>query len=182
MTETARTLLTFVFAQARETLERSPEQVGSALGMSGRTVRRLENPDDEQRPRRATLQALAGFYGLDARFLTTLGEWDALAGRELAEHVAELAGADTEPPDPDDPEGAAALRGLVLRLARGAGVRAQPGETWQLPAGVPGAEDVPALVDMFVTLDRGRQRLAMQLLADLRRARDADRPADPAKV
>ena len=88
--DSARGLLSFVFTEARETLERSPEQVGRTLGMSGRTVRRLEDPEDEQRPRRATLHALAEFYGLDAGFMTTLAsvEWENYEGAELAQRLA----------------------------------------------------------------------------------------------
>ena len=165
-------MLAFVFAEARETLERSPEQVGSALGMSGRTVRRLESADDEQRPRRATLQSLASFYGLDARFVMTLSDWDTLAGGELAQRLAEQADTEREPDDDD------ALRGLALRLARGAGVRAHARNLVALAPGMPGAEDVPALVDAFCSLDRRRQRLALTLLDELVAARERERLSD----
>jgi transcriptional regulator with XRE-family HTH domain len=163
--ETARSLLAYVFAEARGMLERSPEQVGASLGMSGRTLRRLESPADEQKPRRSTLQTLAGFYGLDTRFVLALSEWDDAAGSALAERVAELA---DESRVPDSVE---TLRALALRLARGSSLRL-PGDPNQqllvpLGAGVPGAEDVPALVDAFVSLDRRRQRLVMTLTDEL---------------
>ena len=167
--ETARSLLAFVFAEARETLERSPEQVGSSLGMSGRTIRRLESADDEQRPRRATLQTLASFYGLDARFVTELGDWEALGGAELSERLCELVGEEREPEDE------LALRTLALRLARGAGARAAASGVMQLAPGMPGAEDVPTLVEAFSRLDRRRQRLALTLLDELVAAREHER-------
>lgn len=172
MTETARTLLAFVFAEARDTLELSPEQVAGALGMSGRTVRRLESSEGKQRPRRATLQTLASFYGLDSRFVRALGDWDVLEGPELGQRLAELRDDDRDPEEPEE------LRALALRLARGAGTRVQAGEVVALAPGLPGAADVPRLVDAFVRLDRRRQRLALALLDELVSARERDRLDD----
>ena len=169
--DSARGLLSFVFTEARETLERSPEQVGRTLGMSGRTVRRLEDPDDEQRPRRTTLRSLAEFYGLDAGFMTTLAsvEWENYKAAELAQRLAQLAGDDREPEDTEQ------LLALALRLARGSGARVHSSELMALAPGVPGVEDVPRLVDLFVSLDRRRQQLALTLLNELAAARDRDR-------
>src|ERR1700693_3428895 len=61
MSEQPRAVLGEVLRRAREGLSRSPEQVGALVGISGRTVRRLEVGEADS-PRRVTLDALAGFY------------------------------------------------------------------------------------------------------------------------
>ena len=73
MSQTPPGVLGEVLRRAREALNRSPEQVGALVGISGRTVRRLEAGDAE-RPRRVTLEALAGFYGLNPDVIVELAE------------------------------------------------------------------------------------------------------------
>ncbi len=162
----ARELLRFVLASARQTLDRSPEQVGAVVGVSGRTVRRLEDREERARPRRSTLQTLAAFYGLDAGFVVRLAQWDELAGDELAAELAELSGGELD--GAQDGE----LRSLALRLARGGPGAA--GQLTGLAAGVPGGQDVPGLVNAFIGLDRRRQLLAMALLEELAGAQAAE--------
>src|SRR5690348_15241828 len=59
---TARGLFSLVLTEARLTLDRSPEQVEAAVGVSGRTIRRLEDPASDMSPRGTTLAAVANFY------------------------------------------------------------------------------------------------------------------------
>src|SRR4051812_18215818 len=87
-----RALLGAVLRNARETLgDRSPEQVARVAGVSGRTIRRLEEGDFEHRPRVVTLDALASFYGLRAGFLRELAAWTVLSDQEVAERLHEAA-------------------------------------------------------------------------------------------
>ena len=183
-----------VLRRAREGLSRSPEQVGALVGISGRTVRRLE-AGDADRPRRVTLDALAGFYGLNADALAELAdyEFDPAAGTgaflvHLRERVAELLG----------PGVAEALEGvdeepveLAMRLARLSGRRADDLSPDRARAQVvisylrsaantsprEHGEVVEAFVD-FLALDRGRRHLARQLLHDLRQAQDTEQRSD----
>lgn len=156
---TARSLLAYVFAQAREMLDRSPEQVGGALGMSGRTVRRLESADDKQRPRRSTLQTLASYYGLDVGFVSALAEWEGLQGAELAARLDELSEIEV-PPD------GAAMRAVALRLARGGSARGMAAGG-QLPLGLANSEDWAAMVEVFLSLNTRRRRLLVSLGQEL---------------
>lgn len=156
---TARSLLAYVFAQAREMLDRSPEQVGGALGISGRTVRRLESADDEQRPRRSTLQTLAGYYGLDIGFVSSLAEWQGLQGADLAERLGELS-------DDEVSLDGVAMRAAALRLARGGSTRGMA-VGGQLPPGLANSEDWTAMVEAFLSLNARQRRLLISLAQEL---------------
>jgi transcriptional regulator with XRE-family HTH domain len=183
-----------VLRRAREGLNRSPEQVGALVGISGRTVRRLE-AGDADRPRRVTLDALSGFYGLNADAVAELAEYelDPAAGTgtflaHLRQRVTEILG----------PGVADALEGvdeepveLAMRLARVSGRRADDLSPDRARAqvvisylrGAPNSsprehgEVVDAFVN-FLALDRNRRALARQLLHDLRQAQDAEQRSD----
>src|SRR4051794_37568430 len=144
---TARQLLGAVLREARETVDRSPEQVGSAAGVSGRTIRRLEEPEpDTTRPRRVTLEALASFYGLRTSFVRQLAEWGDAAGEPLAELLRDAAAAALGAEvvegyaTGDDDE----LTTLAMRMARHSTPRPE----------APNPQDAPAR-RMFVSFTRG---------------------------
>jgi len=184
---TARALLAWVLAEARYNLDRSPEQIASLVGLSGRTIRRLEDPHEARRPRAATLRPLASFYGLDPRFIEQLNDWGDLDGAELGAAVRHRTADLLE--DSDAEELAAApdeLRMLALRAARGRG----PGRTTstrtdeilgpqvvqlleRLARSLAADEhsDLIQLLDGFAALDRRRRRLLVALLQDLGAAR-----------
>lgn len=172
-------------------LDRSPEQVASAVGLSARTVRRLEDPDEPRRPRSATLKPLADFYGLDLPFVEELVSWDDLHGSALRttlrERTSELMD-DAEAAEladaPDE------LQLLALRAARGRGPRptagaldmelAEPGLVYALERAVrvlaPDEHDaLVMLVEGFGQLDRRRRRVLTELVADLQAGRDRER-------
>lgn len=67
-------LLARVAREGRYLMSESPEQVGSAVGLSGRTVRRIEDPDMERRPRRLTVETLCQYYALDSELLVLLAK------------------------------------------------------------------------------------------------------------
>jgi transcriptional regulator with XRE-family HTH domain len=182
-----RAVLGEVLRRARDGLNRSPEQVGSLVGVSGRTVRRIEAGDAE-RPRRVTLDALSGFYGLNPDVIAELADFESGAAGKLLlylrERVTEVLG----------PGVADALEGveeepveLAMRLARLAGPRAdamtpERGRTQFVISYLRGAaatapreltEAVDAFTD-FLALDRSRRGLARQLLRDMRQAQDAE--------
>jgi transcriptional regulator with XRE-family HTH domain len=74
-------------------LGESPEQVGGAIGVSGRTIRRLEEAASD-RPRDITLRTLASYYGMSPDFFRWIVREPA-TGDDLEErlrHRAELAG------------------------------------------------------------------------------------------
>ena len=180
-----------VLRRARDGLNRSPEQVGSLVGISGRTVRRIE-VGDADRPRRVTLDALSGFYGLNPDVVAELADFEPDASEPLLLHlrqrVAELLG-----------DGVAqALEGveeepveLAMRLARLGGPRAddmtpERGRTQLVISYLRGAatssprehtEVVDTFVD-FLALDRSRRALARQLLRDLRQAQDSEQQGE----
>lgn len=184
---TARALLAWVLAEARYTLDRSPEQIASAVGISGRTIRRLEDPHEARRPRASTLRPLASFYGLDPRFIEELNEWGDLAGADLGAAVRERTAEMFE--DGDAEEVAAApdeLRMLALRAARGrrsgrtTSTRAealfglQVAELLETLARSLAADERGGfieLLDGFNTLDRRRRRLLVAVLHELGAAR-----------
>lgn len=190
-------MLAAVLREARETLGRSPEQVGTACGVSGRTIRRLEEPgSDTANPRGTTLDALAAFYGLRQSFVRLLADWADLAGPELNEAVLAEA-VDTlglEGDDlMDDEVDYDALIGLAMRMARGSAPR--PGElgpeaapaqqlfvsftrgqgSWDALKRDGESEDAIALLNDFLALDRPRQRTLRALAADLRAAGEHER-------
>jgi transcriptional regulator with XRE-family HTH domain len=182
-----RAVLGEVLLRAREGVNRSPEQVGSLVGISGRTVRRLE-AGEADRPRRVTLEALAGFYGLNPDVVAEIAEFKVSAGDALLRHLRKrvedvvgpgvtqaLEGADGEAVElamrlarlsGSRADGLTPERGraqLVISYLRGTSTRS-PGEH---------TEVVDAFVD-FLALDRTRQTMARQLLRDLRRAQESD--------
>lgn len=186
MSQTAQAVLGEVLRRARESLNRSPEQVGPLVGISGRTVRRLE-AGEADRPRRVTLEALAGFYGLNPDVIVALAEAD---GEDSQARLEYLRGAVS---DALGPGVVAALEGvddeeveLAMRLARLTGIRADEMSPDRARAQSvisflrnaaerspkDHAEAVEAFVD-FLSLDAGRRGLARQLLRDLRVAQDA---------
>lgn len=195
MSMTATELLGDVLIRARATVGRSPERVGEQVGVSGRTIRRLEE-GTSTRPRRTTLQVLAGYYGLNPEFLVTLTTWSAQrehgpdvrsrlnerAVRELGLEVAEslLADADGE-------------RELAMRLARAPQATllssAVPGSgrAWTATAllqalgglGGQGTNDrdrieLLSAVGGLVSLDRRRRRLVAELIEQLGDVQAAD--------
>lgn len=192
---TARSLLSYVLYEAREMLARSPEQVGAAVGVSGRTIRRLEDPNNGAQPRHTTLGAVATFYGLDPQFIAELADGE--EGEEATlRWLREQAGARAEE-FADRPDEARQLALLLSRGApRGSGA-SDPAETAvmagfgsgkshmlalvtsRMQTSLSGSGDdfaeVGELVEAFLGLDRRRRRLALALLGDLRAARDAER-------
>ena len=177
----SRDLLSYVLFEAREMLDRSPEQVGAAVGVSGRTIRRWENPDHTAQPRQTTLSAVASFYGLDAQFISELAAWEGSAEatlRWLRERAGqsgdEFAGRSDE------------AQQLAMQLARGTSRRVVVGgfgsgktqAYLQQVASLAGDEDeaeLSGLVEAFLRLDRRRRRLAMMLVQELQAAREAER-------
>lgn len=185
---TARTLLASVLREARYMLDRSPEQIALAVGLSARTVRRLEDPSEPRRPRSMTLRPLANFYGLDHPFLEQLVLWGDMEGSALRtalrERTFELL---TEAEAGDLEDAPDELRLLALRAARGAGSggRATPIEgltqgllqTMQGVVRTLAADEHDALaelVDRFGQLDRRRRRMLVALAADLQAGRDRE--------
>jgi transcriptional regulator with XRE-family HTH domain len=188
MEELPRAVLGEVLRRAREGLNRSPEQVGALVGISGRTVRRLELAEAD-RPRRVTLDALAGFYGLNPDVMAEIAEFEPNAHAELLVHlrhrVAEVLGPSvTQALDGVDEETVE----LAMRLARLGGARShdltpERGRTQSVISYLRGGatssprehtEVVDAFVD-FLALDRNRRSLAQQLLRDLRRSQESER-------
>lgn len=188
---TATELLGKVLSRARATVGRSPEQVGEQVGVSGRTIRRLEE-GTSARPRRTTLQALASYYGLNREFLLALGDWSASritaadvsdrvrdrAERELGAEVVQALGASRD----DDVE-------LVMRLARGpqSGLvplnlpgsgRMQTALTLLQTLKGPGAPwssererlEVLTAVGSLIALDKRRRRVVAELIEQLHEA------------
>jgi hypothetical protein len=186
-----RALLSYVLCEARNLLDRSPEQVGAAIGMSGRTIRRLEDPEYIAQPRRTTLTTVAAFYGLDAQFVAELADWedgeDALLAwmREQAGFRGqEFSGRSDE------------ARQLAMLLARGPGrgngevpaLGFGSGKTHAWAAVVhrlkglelrsghdEETDELVGLLGAFLSLDRRRRRLALALMEELRAAREAER-------
>src|SRR5262245_47002803 len=78
-----------VLAEARRLLGRSPEQVGEATGLAGRTIRRLES-GLVLRPHRTTLEALADIYALDPHVLRQLVSWADLEEDRVLDELRRL--------------------------------------------------------------------------------------------
>jgi transcriptional regulator with XRE-family HTH domain len=187
---TARALLAWVLAEARYNLDRSPEQIASLVGLSGRTIRRLEDPNEARRPRATTLRPLATFYGLDLRFIEQLNEWGDLEGADLGVAVREQTATLLKETDAEEVAGAPdELRMLALRAARRGGPRRATNtriEELFAPEAVQSLErlarslaadeqdDFIKLLDGFSALDRRRRRLLVALVNDLCAARDRD--------
>jgi transcriptional regulator with XRE-family HTH domain len=177
---TAARLLGEVLARAREMVGRSPEQVGDQTGVHGRTIRRLED-GDSRRPRRTTLQALAGFYGLDADFLTCLASWSAEGadGEILHRLVIEEARAeigDAAIAELDEQEEGDLLIAISMRLSRRRGGGSPSGRASSGDAAQGGIEEeeISSLVEVLASLDRRRRRVAGDLLLELRRGQVAE--------
>ena len=186
---TARTLLGRMLQEGREVAGRSPEAVATVTGISGKTIRRLEE-GETARPRPVTLDSLAGFYALDAAFLRQLAEWDELAGEELSGGVRELAVARLGPLAPetaaeaDDP-----LLWLAMRLGTAGASRpreeANGSGRGELLWGLPGTRladvdartraQMTALLEDLLALDPRRRELVTELVADMRAAQERGR-------
>lgn len=148
-----------VLREARSLLGRSPEQVGRATSLTGRTIRRLEAAETH-RPHASTLEALAAFYALDSGVLHQLVAWSPLDQRAV---IAQLALLDESAPDDFTVEQRA------MRLARrGVAEKSAPPAEHADP-------EVADVVEQFLALDRGRRTRARMLLRDLRTAADAER-------
>ena len=186
---TARTLLAWVLREARHMLDRSPEQIASAVGLSARTVRRLEDPTQPRRPRSMTLKPLANFYGLNEAFLEELVSWGDMDGSALRKVLRERTfGLVSDEEAADLADAPDELRLLALRAARGGVARVQAGMLTD--AFAPGLvqslqrtmralppdehDDLTALMDRFGQLDRRRRRVLMALIADLQAGRDRE--------
>src|SRR4051812_25488560 len=91
MTVTAKDLLGHVLREARETIDRSPEQVAQVAGTSGRTIRRLEEGQYDSRPRAVTLDALSTFYGLRSGFVRELADWGEARDDDVLQRLAAAA-------------------------------------------------------------------------------------------
>jgi hypothetical protein len=140
-------LLAHVAREGRYLTGESPEQVGEAAGVAGRTIRRIEDPRLDRCPRRLTLETLAHYYSLDATLLVWLSGCG-LDGDALEREVrgrATRAGVDS----------ASTLARVALALARVSG-----GET-----AVP--EDEKRLVVSFRRLDSSRRRIAAVMVEQL---------------
>jgi transcriptional regulator with XRE-family HTH domain len=181
---TGRGLLGAVLKSARETVDRSPEQVGNATGISGRTVRRLEEgAQTAMRPRPVTLDALAGFYGLRAKALNDLAELSDCTGQALVERVRDLAeqtlGADAVRDASGDED---EVFVLAMRMARQLPARTEASAEpfamrltrWAGIEQAADAEMVGELLEDLLVLDRRRLRLAADLVAELRAAREQE--------
>lgn len=172
-----------VLRRAREALGRSPEQVGAVTGIAGRTIRRLEAGESD-RPRRVTLETLAGFYGLEPDALIGLADApadrmaflsmlrDQVASHTAPEVVEALEGLDDEPVE------------LAMRWARTPGQRSDFGVDEErlgerladLRRASP--QDYAMTADAvwaFMALDRTRKSLVLGLLRDLRSAQEGER-------
>jgi len=176
---TAARLLGEVLARAREMVGRSPEQVGDQTGVHGRTIRRLED-GSSRRPRRTTLQALAGFYGLDAEFLARLAEWSAAGAEGEWLHGLVIGEARTEIGEAaiaelDEEEQGDLLIAVAMRLSRRGGGSLSGGSLHGAanPASVE-EEEIAGLIELLTGLDRRRRRVVVGLLLELRRGQVAE--------
>lgn len=90
---TAMAVLGHVAREGRLFLGESPEQVGGSIGVSGRTIRRLEAVESG-RPRDITLRTLASYYGMSPDFFRWIARETAIGDAldERLRHRAELAG------------------------------------------------------------------------------------------
>jgi transcriptional regulator with XRE-family HTH domain len=183
---TAGRLLGQILCEGRQGVGRSPERVEDVTGVSGRTVRRLEE-GATSRPRAVTLESLASFYGLDPGFLRQLAAWKDTTGDELDVRLRDLAverfgeAAEVITDDVEDP-----LLWLGMRLAR-AGRRATP-SAWGMgrlhpPVATDSGTDLTELEELLADLgrlDRRRMVLVRELVRELRVAQDRDRVDTPA--
>lgn len=149
-------LLSYVLREGRFLTGETPEQVGDALDLSGRTIRRLED-SSVRSPRAMTLEALAGYYALNASFLRWLADLDADGASvrdALKEWAAEV-----------DVEATAENPQLAMLLARTGVGRRRPRDL-----AVEGSE----LVAHLMALDRRRRALVSALVDELLMAQSED--------
>ena len=151
-----------VLAEARALIGRSPEQVGEATHLSGRTIRRLER-GQIARPHRSTLAALAHFYALDATLLQQLVAWVQFDPASLLEALRHL------------DEGAPAEMGAVELAMRAARRGVDAGSRG--PGGLHPDPEVASIIENFLALDRRRRTHVRLLLTDLRHAAELERTA-----
>jgi transcriptional regulator with XRE-family HTH domain len=147
----AGVVLAHIAREGRLFLGESPEQVGGSIGVSGRTIRRLEEAASS-RPRDITLRTLATYYGMNPDFFRWVAR-QAATGDGLEErlrHRAELAGLQQV----DDP------LALALMLAR------------HRPAARVTREqaELEALQSDMALLNGRRRRLVRQFVDELRLA------------
>lgn len=149
-------LLAHVLREGRVLLGESPEQVGGSLGISGRTIRRIE-AGTSAHPRDITLTTLAGYYGMNPAFIRWLvraetdgGELEMLLARQ-----AELAGVH-QPADRPLP--------LALMLARHKGTQRTSDRDVELEA---------LHADLSLLNERRRQ-MVRQLVDELRLAQSEE--------
>jgi transcriptional regulator with XRE-family HTH domain len=144
-------VLGHVAREGRLFLGESPEQVGGSIGVSGRTIRRLEAAASG-RPRDITLRTLASYYGMSPDFFRWIVRETATDDelRKRLRHRAELAGLQPV----DDP------MALALMLARhrpGARLAREEAE-------------LEALQSDVAQLNDRRRRLVRQFVDELRLA------------
>ncbi|MFL6143200.1 MAG: helix-turn-helix domain-containing protein [Labedaea sp.] len=187
---TARGLLAWVLREARQMLDHSPEHVATAVGLSPRTVRRLEDPDEPRQPRAATLRPLTRFLGLDEKFIEELASWGETEGAELRTRLRDRTADLMEDEEPAELAGAPdELRLLAMRAARGRGPRqapAQPASPFFGPnldellvrlirtLDAEEHDELAALLDGYASVDRRRRRMLVDLARDLRAGRERE--------
>ena len=158
---TSLVVLGKVLSEARTLVARSPEQVAGVTGLSGRTIRRLED-GLIRRPHTTTLEGLAEFYALDPDLLHQLVAWCDLDGEALLNVLRKL----DESQSTDD---LGAVQ-LAMRAARrGFEGGSRTGRTG------PENSELVALIEDFLALDRRRRTHARFLLRDLRVASEQER-------
>jgi transcriptional regulator with XRE-family HTH domain len=154
-----RALLATVLREGRILRGESPEQVGAAVGISGRTVRRLERNELRSSPRELTLDALASYYAFDASVLKWLASTPQV-GDALSLAVADRA-------DALGLSGAGRAEEVALRLARALPARG--------PSSPPEHPEEVEILREFRRLDPRRRELARALLLELCLARSEER-------
>jgi transcriptional regulator with XRE-family HTH domain len=162
-------LLGQVLAQARADLGRSPEQIGAAIPITGRTIRRIEAGAGP--PRAVTLETLAEYYALNAPFLRRLAaqsdrSQDLLEAELRAEAATVLGGL----PPLEEPGGVLVL---AMRLAR----QGQTPDRMAIARHHAREDEVAAVVHDFVRLDRPRRELVRAVIRDLVVARRQEQGA-----
>jgi hypothetical protein len=195
---TAAQLLGEVLSRARETVGRSPEQVGEHTGVHGRTIRRLEDGESES-PRRTTLRALGGFYGLRPEVLMQFAKWSSAGLKEegLERELLTLAATELSPEELDSLDGEEhdRLVAVAMRLSRARPTSASrsrsaaafgaygTGKTHLVALTRATSQELPAseqeeligLVTALTALDRRRRRMATEFIDELRRSQMAER-------
>jgi transcriptional regulator with XRE-family HTH domain len=152
---TAMAVLAYVLREGRLLLGESPEQVGGSIGISGRTIRRIEAVESG-RSRDITLTTLAGYYGMSAEFVRWIAR-ETETGPALEErlrHRAELSGLQPA----DEPFA------LALMLARHRPVARRTREEAELEA----------LQSDVALLNDRRRRLVRQFVDELRLAQSEE--------